>query len=342
MRDNFDKETKDILARRVGHRCSNPQCRKLTSGPRTDPTKAVNIGVAAHISAAAAGGPRYAPNLSPQERGSVTNGIWLCQNCGKLVDNDEQRYTTALLQTWKQQAELAALSEIEGSVSLSRVDTFLGLLAPFDEGHSSEEATSVAPLQQRPETLKYLILGIEDESWMPWMRLFADSTTAETSAETAEEVYFDDLNEMEEVFKSLHRSIDKALEAQQQGSNPQQAFERALKEEGIYRVSQIMFGRRETSTPAPKGIKYAVWGIHPNYANVFRILRPQSLVTEQPIPVRDAPEVVFKNAMIVAHIPEVIKKAVADAHNDEQEFKRCLLEATLRLRLLELDNDQTY
>jgi len=37
VRDDFDLKTKEILAKRVGYRCSNPGCRKLTSGPRSDP-----------------------------------------------------------------------------------------------------------------------------------------------------------------------------------------------------------------------------------------------------------------------------------------------------------------
>src|SRR5262245_14084595 len=38
MRDNFDDKTKELLARRVGHRCSNPNCRQPTTGPQIDPT----------------------------------------------------------------------------------------------------------------------------------------------------------------------------------------------------------------------------------------------------------------------------------------------------------------
>jgi hypothetical protein len=113
MRDDFDPKTKETLAGRVGYRCSNPRCRQLTSGPRTDPTKAVNIGVAAHITAASPGGPRYDPQLSPEERSSIDNAIWLCQNCAKMVDNDEQRYTADLLREWKFLSEQRALLEIE-------------------------------------------------------------------------------------------------------------------------------------------------------------------------------------------------------------------------------------
>jgi hypothetical protein len=68
----------------------------------------VNIGVAAHITAAALGGPRFDPSLTPRQRCSASNGIWLCQNDGKLVDNDEQQYPVALLRQWKADAEATA------------------------------------------------------------------------------------------------------------------------------------------------------------------------------------------------------------------------------------------
>lgn len=114
MRDDFSQQTLDILAKRVGIRCSNPSCRKLTTGPRIDSAKIINIGVGAHITAAASGGPRFDSNLSSEERKSTDNGIWLCQNCAKLIDNDPHRYTVNILQSWKRFAEGVALSEIEG------------------------------------------------------------------------------------------------------------------------------------------------------------------------------------------------------------------------------------
>ena len=114
MRDNFSQQTLDILAKRVAVRCSNHGCRKLTTGPRSETTKIINIGVGAHITAAALGGPRFDPNLSNEERKSPDNGIWLCQNCAKLIDNDPDRYPVEILQKWKQFAENTALFEIEG------------------------------------------------------------------------------------------------------------------------------------------------------------------------------------------------------------------------------------
>lgn len=112
----------DILAKRVGVRCSNPACRRVTTGPRSDAQRIVNIGVAAHITAATAGGPRFDPTLAGEQRRSADNGIWLCQNCAKLVDNDPGRYTVETLIEWKRRAEASTLSEIEGQIGAPRED----------------------------------------------------------------------------------------------------------------------------------------------------------------------------------------------------------------------------
>jgi hypothetical protein len=106
--EDFSAVTKQTTADRAGNRCSNPSCRKPTSGPHADPTKAMRIGVAAHITAAAPGGPRYDPNLSSAARKSTHNAIWLCQTCSVLVESDAQTYTAEILQRWKTAAEDAA------------------------------------------------------------------------------------------------------------------------------------------------------------------------------------------------------------------------------------------
>lgn len=111
-RDNFNGNTKDIMARRVGYRCSNPNCRKLTCGANDNPQEFSNIGVAAHICAAARGGKRYDANMTPTERKDIYNGIWLCQSCAKLIDSDDMRYTVELLHEWKRISEEATIFEL--------------------------------------------------------------------------------------------------------------------------------------------------------------------------------------------------------------------------------------
>ena len=112
-RDDFTQATINLLAKRVANRCSNPACRCITTGPHTDPSKVLNVGVAAHITAASPGGPRFDEALSSAERKDAANGIWLCQKCAKLVDNDAAQYPNDILLEWRTQAEEAARVELE-------------------------------------------------------------------------------------------------------------------------------------------------------------------------------------------------------------------------------------
>lgn len=111
-RDDFSEAVKRNLANRVGSHCSNPGCLALTSGPHEDATKSVNLGVAAHITAAALGGPRYDVSLTQKQRSSADNAIWLCQNCAKLIDSDPVRFPVTLLRDWRTKAEAAARSDL--------------------------------------------------------------------------------------------------------------------------------------------------------------------------------------------------------------------------------------
>lgn len=124
-RDDFTKATIDRMAKRVGMRCSYPDCRTPTSGP--DATGGVtNLGVASHISAAAPGGPRYDATLTPEARSDIGNGIWLCQRHAKLIDDDETSYPPSVLLEWKETAEHMAALEARG-YAVRRADPFSGL-----------------------------------------------------------------------------------------------------------------------------------------------------------------------------------------------------------------------
>lgn len=123
MSDDFSQKTKEILARRVAYRCSNPACRKPTIGPHYDPMKSTSIGVTAHITAAAPNGPRYNPDLSPGERQFIENGIWLCENCASLIDKNPDRFPIELLETWKEEAENEAFNNLQVYLHASTTTT---------------------------------------------------------------------------------------------------------------------------------------------------------------------------------------------------------------------------
>ncbi len=86
---------------RVGWLCSYPSCREPTVGATSDGDDVINVGVAGHISAAAPGGPRYDPDMKPDQRRSPDNGIWLCQDHAKALDSNDPEFTVENLRRWK-------------------------------------------------------------------------------------------------------------------------------------------------------------------------------------------------------------------------------------------------
>lgn len=110
-RDDFPKAIKQLLAERVGYRCSRPGCDVPTAGAAAGGGVS-SIGTAAHITAAAPGGPRYDCELTPAERAHADNGIWLCANHGREVDSDHHRFSVQELRQWKRDAEERSSSRI--------------------------------------------------------------------------------------------------------------------------------------------------------------------------------------------------------------------------------------
>ncbi len=115
-RHEFSAKTKSTLAKRVGFKCSNPNCKRPTSGPSISKEESVNIGVAAHIIPASINGPR-AEDASNNQRKDISNGIWLCQSCSILIDKDPSKFTKEILYKWKENAEKLAESELDLSNS---------------------------------------------------------------------------------------------------------------------------------------------------------------------------------------------------------------------------------
>ena len=105
-RDNFTDKTKLEIAGRAGYMCSFPGCARMTIGPSEDRAGGVTmVGDAAHIAAAAAGGERYDPSQSRDERRSAANGIWMCRIHSKWIDDNPSQATVEKLFEWKAQHE---------------------------------------------------------------------------------------------------------------------------------------------------------------------------------------------------------------------------------------------
>jgi hypothetical protein len=165
MRDEFPPKIKELLSKRVGNRCSNPNCRQLTTGPQEDPNKALNVGVAAHITAASPDGPRYDSAINSEQRSSANNGIWLCQKCAKLVDNDPSRYSVEILNNWKTFAENAALSEVEGKTQFIVNQTNSDPYQKIEKLLPDLIAEMKKDMSEQPLKREFVLLG---KKWMYW------------------------------------------------------------------------------------------------------------------------------------------------------------------------------
>jgi hypothetical protein len=84
----------------------------LTVGAAPDHDGVINVGVAAHITAASPGGPRFDGTISAEVRADQANGIWLCQTHAKLIDSDSGYYTVEILRNWKRAAEARSFALI--------------------------------------------------------------------------------------------------------------------------------------------------------------------------------------------------------------------------------------
>lgn len=114
MRDDFTKTTKDILAKRVAWRCSFLGCERITIGPgQSSSSQIINVGEAAHITAASPKGPRFDDKMTSPERISVDNGIWMCRQHAKMIDSDFLNYSAETLRQWKKIAEQTTYAHLK-------------------------------------------------------------------------------------------------------------------------------------------------------------------------------------------------------------------------------------
>ena len=111
-RDDFTEKTKLQLAKRAGWLCSDPACRRPTIGANSDGDGEINLGIGAHICAAAPEGPRYDETMTPAQRKSPDNGIWMCSLHGKAVDAKDSQFTVQLLRDWKAQAQRDSMQRV--------------------------------------------------------------------------------------------------------------------------------------------------------------------------------------------------------------------------------------
>lgn len=149
MKPDFNKATIDTLAKRAAFKCSNPDCRVTTIGPNEDSNKSTLIGEAAHIHGARNGSKRYLSNMHDAARSEITNALWLCRNCHKRIDSDDQQYTANLLFAWRNLHEEYVLGEL-GNISDKLI---------LEENH-----IKIEPFKNYPPVIKRIVFD-NPQAW---------------------------------------------------------------------------------------------------------------------------------------------------------------------------------
>lgn len=136
-RHEFPEPVRRHLARAAGETCSRPTCRARTCGASEDGAAIRNVGVAAHIHAAASKGPRFDPALPVEAVRAAENGIWLCATCAVEIDQHAGRdFPAEVLRAWKLDHERevreaigrpASETTVAGAISASGIGVVTGL-----------------------------------------------------------------------------------------------------------------------------------------------------------------------------------------------------------------------
>lgn len=126
---DFTAPTREHLKVESGGRCCAPWC-----GGDTDAMgsagKKTSVGEAAHIRGNNDGRPprdassaartkirrasaRYDSNMTNEQRAHAHNGIWMCKNHHKVIDDDPDLYPAGLLTQWKKAAARAQVARVK-------------------------------------------------------------------------------------------------------------------------------------------------------------------------------------------------------------------------------------
>jgi hypothetical protein len=119
----FREKAKIVIWGLEGGRCAFPDCKKqLVQKVAGSATAYSLVGEVAHIVAEAHNGPRGNSTLTPDQRNSVENGILMCTEHHKLIDDHPHKFTVEWLRDLKRkrEAEYRLSSEFDQALLFDR------------------------------------------------------------------------------------------------------------------------------------------------------------------------------------------------------------------------------
>lgn len=146
-RANFSSSTIEKLYKSNGGLCS--RCGRMTTAYNHENLKYISIGEAGHIF-----GAKRTSDKSPRSNSTLTNdflknfenGIWLCKNCHKLIDDAEKDFSSDLLLKMKKKASSLAYDSLKRGIEfyeLIQNDKYLINSVDFGTSYSSTEINGI-------------------------------------------------------------------------------------------------------------------------------------------------------------------------------------------------------
>jgi hypothetical protein len=293
-------------------------------------------------------GPEYSPAVAREYEVAMQKGkpILAFVDASKKSPQQDD-FVRSLTVKWARYADAIGLKDsVYASVLDELIRRFRTTLIQSDKTKLIERLP--VKVRKLEDISGYVVIGLdESEIGKILFEPFGGATPPEDLKDlnpSMEPVYFDNLNEMQEVFIAIKNAATKSRTAV--GDN-QKAFLRELKGEASEIASRFIIQQRNTK-PAPQisvpGLKYFIWGMAPDIARMMRVMRPQEIISG-PRPIeRTKNEYYFIDANYLVKVFAEIYEAGQKAAGDDDEFLRLLLAGAMRLHFLgdsEDDDDAT-
>lgn len=158
LRDRAPAAQEKVVIARSGNKCGYPGCGlDLTIDPKVDGDRPKATGKVAHIAAASPGGPRYDTSMTPEERGSAQNLIYLCGSHHDAVDTQLEYHTREFLLEAKRAHEVAverAVRNALGEVTYAELTVVCTVIASTPVTPQQLGIELALPLQEKIELNK--------------------------------------------------------------------------------------------------------------------------------------------------------------------------------------------
>jgi len=203
-----------------------------------------------------------------------------------------------------------------------------------------KEVPSPSVSSQPQEILGAVLLGVDNDPVVKMLEMFGGVSTSSPYpvGEGFEDLVFDDFAEFAEVFNSLREVQKRASQTQ---GDPNVAFEREWKEMLIVRLSNwLSDSSNQSSIPNNQeysGLSYIVMRIKNEYVPIIKYFRFSEITGTHHKIDRGATEILFEDPLMCVETMQAIHEANMQAAGDMQEFRRLLIQSSLRVRLAAMD-----